>query len=162
MRCIQVENILIEGMPDQSAAIQAQVRAHLEHCPQCRRLAEDLQKLRREAASLAAISAPEAIVGSVLERCRSELRAGIQPFPARVPVWVGACAGLLLVLTILWAYPVLEDFVTEESVNYSTGLVIALLVQNTIMLLFAPLVIRIFRDRAQKTPNWLMHVIRRH
>ena len=161
MRCLRVENILIEGMPEQSAAIPAQVRAHLEHCPQCRRLAEDLQKLRRKAASLAAISAPEATAGSVLRRCRLELRTGIQPLPARVPVWVQACAGLLLVLTILWVYPVLEDFMKEESVNYSTGLVIALLVQNTIMLLFAPLIIRIFRDRAQKTPNWFMHVLRR-
>jgi hypothetical protein len=162
MRCLQIENILIEGMPEQSAAIPAQVRAHLEHCPQCSRLAEDLQKLRREAAFLAAISAPEATAGSVLKMCRSELRAGIQPLPARVPVWVRACAGLLLVLTILWVYPVLEDFFTEESINYNTSLVIALLVQNTIMLLFAPLVIRIFRDRAQKTPNWLLHVLRRH
>jgi predicted anti-sigma-YlaC factor YlaD len=162
MQCLQVENILIERLTEQSAAIPAQVRAHLEYCPQCRRLAEDLQKLRRETASLAAISVPEAMADSVLQRCRSKLRSGIQPFPARVPVWVRACAGLLLVLTILWAYTVLEDFVTEESINYSTGLVIALFVQNTIMLLFAPLVIRIFRDRAQKPQDWFMHALRRH
>ena len=162
MRCPQVANILIEGTAERSAAIVAQVQTHLEHCPQCRRLAEDLQVLRREAAVLSTTGAPESIAGSVLNRCKSDLRAGIQPFPARVPVWVGICAGLVCLLTVLWAYPVLKDPVTEDSVNYGTGLVITLLIQNAIMLLFTPLIIRISRDRAQKSPYWFMHALRRH
>lgn len=148
MRCPLVENILIEVIFEQSDAMPVQVQEHLEHCPRCRQLAEDLQKLRREAASLAAISAPEAMAGSVLKRCRSELRAGIPPFPARVPVWILVCAGLLFLLTVLWAYPVLKDLVAEETVNHGTAFLLTLLAQNMIMLLFSPLVIRIFRNRA--------------
>ena len=162
MKCQKIENILIESGPEQPSAITAQVRTHLEHCSRCRRFAEGLQKLRREASSLSALSAPETMADSVLKSCRSELHAGIQPLPVRLPVWLRACAGLLLALTVLWITPVLKDFVTEKSVTYSTGMVIAILVQNTIMLLFAPLVIRIFRDRAQKIPNGLIQVLRRH
>ena len=162
MQCLQVENILIEGIPEQPTEIRVQVRAHLEHCPQCRRLSEDLHKLHHEAKSLAAISVPEAMAGSVFIRCRSELRSGIQPFPARVPIWILTCAGLLFVLTVLWAYPILQNLVAREAVNYSTALAIILLAQNMIMLLFAPLIIPKFRDRAQKQPDRLTYALRRH
>ena len=155
MQCQQVEKILIEGISEQSSAIRVRVQAHLEHCAQCRRLSEDLHKLHHEAKSLAAISAPEAMAGSVFKRCRSELRSGIQPFPARVPIWILACAGLLFVLTVLWAYPVLKNLAARENVSYSTALAITLLAQNMIMLLFAPLIIKKFRDRAQKPPDRL-------
>ena len=162
MQCLQVENIWIETMPEQPTAIRVQVRAHLEHCPQCRRLSEDLHKLHHEAKSLAAISAPEEMAGSVFERCRSELRLGIQPLPARVPIWILTCAGLLFVLTALWAYPVLKNLVARENVNYSTALAIALLAQNMITLLFAPLIIKKVRVRAQKPQDRLTYALRRH
>jgi predicted anti-sigma-YlaC factor YlaD len=162
MQCLEVENILIDGIPEQSTAIRVQVRAHLEHCPQCRRLSEDLHKLHHKARSLAAISAPEAMAGSVFKRCRSQLRLGIQPFPARVPIWILTCAGLLFVLTVLWAYPVLKNLVARENVSYSTALAITLLVQNMIMLLCAPLIIQKFRDRAQRSPDTLTYALRRH
>jgi predicted anti-sigma-YlaC factor YlaD len=162
MRCPQIERILIGRNWEQSTAIYAQIQTHLKRCPQCRRFAEELQILRIDAAVLAATTAPEALSSSVLSKCKSKLQESIQSFPRQIPVWVRTCTGLLCLLTMLWAYPVIKDLVTENNVHPSTGLVVTLVIQNAIMLLFAPLIIRIFRDRAQKSQYWFLHAFRRN
>ena len=162
MRCPQAESVLIEGMDEQSATIQVQLQTHLENCPQCRKFAEELQVLRTDAAVLAATDAPEALSNTVLNKCRSEFRESAQFFHGKIPVWIRVCTGLLFLLTVLWAYPVIKDLITEERVSYSTGLVINLVIQNAVMLLFAPLVIRIFKNRAQKSRYLFMYASRRN
>lgn len=162
MRCTRVESVLMEGMQEQSAAVQEQLQAHLKDCPQCEKFAEELQALHEDAAELVATEVPESLSVSVLSRCRSELRESARSFPGTVPVWVRACTGLLCLLTVLWAYPAIKDFVMEESVDYRTGLVITLVMQNAIMLLFAPLIVRIFKNRAQKSRYLFMYASRRN
>ena len=83
-------------------AERAEIDAHLSHCPACRGLYQDLQRLRRAAAALGGITPPDHVWLQVAGQTRLDRPAGA-PSSARpvrraaIGQWAGLAAALVLV-----------------------------------------------------------------
>ncbi len=79
------------------ADVSALLRVHVDHCPSCRRLEEELRRFQMELAGLAEIRPDENFVPDVLIRLKSEARrsgtsAGIgRPEPKTWAGWLSRC-----------------------------------------------------------------------
>jgi anti-sigma factor RsiW len=86
----------------------ADLRQHLDECPSCRALADDLQQLREVAATIEPLEPPDHVWMQIAGRLRQEGRVLDRPAPAaphsRMPyAWVAIAAALLLAVgASLW------------------------------------------------------------
>jgi Putative zinc-finger len=100
MSCTRSNNIqeLVDGTLGPIRV--AELRQHLDQCPSCRALADDLQRLRDAAASMEPLEAPDHVWMQIAGRLRQEGRVLDRTVPApasRMPhVWLGIAAALVV------------------------------------------------------------------
>jgi len=123
---------------------------HLESCPGCTAFQSFRGSLRRQLREATGPVLSDELSDSVRLRCRAELdslartRAG-QDFrknPAAVPWPIWAALLVLTGLTVVFLIPGLEQFRRSEELTLGTALVLLVILQNALMLFFAPLLMR--------------------
>jgi len=101
MNCEQMTALLSAYMDGElTAAEQVHVRAHLEQCPECRALYEQLMTLHTSFSDLEEISAPENFAQGVMARIRAEENPKVIPLfkrpQVRAVMGLAACALLCI------------------------------------------------------------------
>jgi len=151
MKCKQIEKILIlESVDELDLKNQAEFQQHLSDCPECNRFRTELIKTRQMIANLEPPVLPPQIEKTTIELCHSELRQlelVRKPLrelsePAQIPIPIWACLILMVFLFTAWATPVLKELIQSQLFSVSTFIIFALLFQNIIMLLLAPLLLK--------------------
>jgi len=147
MRCRDCENHLTDGREAVlGESLKRELAAHLESCPACRALKDDLKRLRASASGLAAPPLPAALERRVRALCRDEIgklerqEAERRKRPS-LPAFFWPAFGALFVLTVATLLPGLSDFFRDGEWTSRTTLALVLVVQNVLTLLFAPIIL---------------------
>ena len=147
-RCRQVERLALEG---EDRALTAEERRifeeHLRGCGKCRSFASDRALIRGE---LAAVCWPEPS-DELVSRTRRRLRElGTASEPAAVPGWVLIAVAVFTFVTALWLAVSLADVtpdMTLADLPVAGLAAVIIIIQNTLTLFFAPVVLRAVRAR---------------
>jgi hypothetical protein len=117
------------------------------------RFQEDLHKIRNGLRAFSSPNPSAELVKKTRAACYAEMEAmrtsgvsAIQRVPPRsVPRFIWAAVFALVVLTGILIISFLPGFGIEESLSLRTVLIFSLIVQNAVMLFFAPVLIQKFR-----------------
>jgi hypothetical protein len=151
MRCQDFERLMLEsGERELLREERRALEEHLETCPDCAAFRSFRGGLRSRLREAAGPALSVELSNNVRLRCRAELnslsrsRAG-QDFgrrPAAVPWAVLAALLVLTGLTLVFLIPGLEEFRQSQKLTLGTVLVLLVILQNALMLFFAPLLMR--------------------
>lgn len=152
MRCQDFERLTLEsGERELLRKERTALDEHLESCSKCARFKEFWESLQK--AGLGKSPCPEFSAGLAERtrlRCRSEMdvlsrRPGIPESgsrPQAAPWPVLAALLVLTGLTVIFFIPAVGTFFKTQKVTIETVLVFFLVLQNAVMLLFAPVLLR--------------------
>jgi len=161
MKCKDIERLVIKSsgkLPD-SKQLET-IHLHVEHCNKCSRLKEDVESLRSLLRQRPTLVLPEDLDKKTYQKCVSEIqslqknkqRAGFGQHMQSIPIHMKAVFISFLVLTVIWIFPFFKDFgFSGEPLSVSTIFGLFWIIQNAMMLLFAPLLIRRFRPNKLNT-----------
>jgi anti-sigma factor RsiW len=150
LSCRAIERLIVAREDGELAAAErGLVEGHLRGCERCRAFAADLADIRGE---VAAIPWP-ALSDELDRRTRRALRQnGPEAAPAAVPAWVMVALAVVTIVTGIWLAVSLAEVTPETTLADLpvAGLAaILIIVQNALMLFFAPVVLRTFRARRE-------------
>jgi len=147
MRCRAIEKLIVDA---HEGALEPEdemrLTDHLRVCAACARFRDDIARVLEspESAEL-----PADLDRRTKERCLALLAGpageagGIQKVPGRaVPVWLKAVLALLVVLTTAWVVPLFDLPEFGEKVPWEAGVAILILVQNGLVLVLSPVLLR--------------------
>ncbi|OHB74161.1 MAG: hypothetical protein A2Z34_03845 [Planctomycetes bacterium RBG_16_59_8] len=99
MECREIQEKISANMDGELAeGERGTVTRHLQECPVCRRLEEELRGIAAEIAALPRRKAPPSIAQAVAREINASAETKVTPFPRRRTIeWVVAAAALLLV-----------------------------------------------------------------
>ena len=162
MKCKDIERKIIEsseGLQD-SEPLNA-IQLHVEHCPKCSHLKEDVESLRILLQRRAEPVLPEDLDKTTYQKCLSEIQSlqkNTQKVKFRqqmqsIPIHMKVAFISLLVVMGIWIFSFLKDFGSGGGETLSMPIIFGLflIIQNAMMLLFTPLLIRRFRSKKNKT-----------
>jgi len=148
LSCRDVERLTLMGEDRELAAGERRlVDDHRRDCGRCRAFAADRVAIRAEAAALDWPEPPDALVRKTRQMFR-ESAAGAGPAP--LPAWVLVAMALVAVATGLWLAISLAGVtpdMTLADLSLAGLAAVLIIIQNALMLLFAPVVLRKVRGR---------------
>jgi anti-sigma factor RsiW len=160
MQCKDIERLIIvsseeELSPEESKAVEQ----HLEHCANCARLRDDLEKIRLGITTMPKPLLPPDLAQKTRQRCLDEIR--LQPAAAKrvfsrirsypIPKYVWVALVPLIIFTVLLIAPVIKEIRLDGSLTFESAVALSLLIQNAAMLFFAPILIRKYRSKRENT-----------
>jgi predicted anti-sigma-YlaC factor YlaD len=153
LKCRDIERLMLEGedrtFPPGEKGL---VEEHLRACARCRGFAADRALVRAE---LAGVRWPAPPAELVLRTRRTLRDAGAAAAPA-VPAWVLVALAVVTIVTGVGLAVALADVTPDMALaDMPIGAVAALfiIVQNALMLFFAPVVLRTARSRRSELEN---------
>lgn len=162
MKCKDIERKIIAssgGLQD-SEQLNA-IHLHVEHCSKCSHLKEDVESLRSLLQQRPNLVLPEDLDKKTYQKCLSEIQSlqkNTQKVKLRqqlqsIPIYMKVVFIFLLVVMVIWMFSFLEDIGSGggESLSMPVIFGLFLIIQNAVMLLFAPLLIRRFRAKKLNT-----------
>ncbi|MBN2199439.1 MAG: hypothetical protein JW747_06260 [Candidatus Aminicenantes bacterium] len=147
MRCRDCESHLTDGREAVlGESLKRELAAHLEKCPACRALRDDLKRLRASAPGLAAPPLPAALERRVRAFCHDEIGKLERQTEERrkrpaLPAFFWPAFGALVALTAATILPGLKDLFLDGEWTSRTTLALVFVVQNVLTLLFAPVIL---------------------
>ena len=150
MKCKDVERCIIDAEPGK--AQKAEVEAHLAECPKCRRFAENTGRIRTYLGDLPPVEPPATLVARTLTQCLDYLAVAQNKasFPVMVPekepfeiprlMW--AALTMLVPLTLIFLMSIATTAATGEPISYPAAVALLLILQNGLMLLCAPIILK--------------------
>jgi hypothetical protein len=146
MKCRDVQQWLLSQENGREGQRESgRIQNHLSMCRECAQFQQDLQFIRRTAGE----TKPEPSPGLVLltyKRCRRLLDQ--QNYSARVPKIIWFSFSLIFILTLWFILPV--PVLLQKEASDLTSLnpaPLILVIQNAVMLLFVPVILKKFRRR---------------
>jgi anti-sigma factor RsiW len=145
MTCRTVESLIIDSEDRRLGADELRrVEEHLAVCPACRGFAAGRRAIRDDLkAALPGLPPPE-LVEATRRRCLEALNPlASEARPSRrLPAPIAAALGLLTVLTMTWLTMVLAGAEPDQALPPAGWAALVLIIQNALMLFFAPVVFR--------------------
>jgi len=147
LRCRDIERLMLEGEDrEYSAGEKRFVEEHLRGCVRCRGFAEYRVFIREELAGVRWPTPPEKLV---LKTSRMLHDAGTSTI-AVLPAWVLVALAAVTIITSIClaiALPDINPDTTLADLPFAGRTAILIIVQNALMLLCAPVVLRTARAR---------------
>ncbi len=162
MKCKDIERLVIassDKLPD-SKQLHA-IHLHVEHCIKCSRLKEDVESLRSLLQQRTNLALPEELDKKTYQMCKNEIQSlqknahgtSFRQHMQTIPLHMKIAFISLPVVMVIWVFSFIEDIGTGggEFLSMPTIFCLFLIIQNAMMLLFAPLLIRRFRTKKFNT-----------
>lgn len=156
MKCKDIERLIIDSSEEELTKEELfKIEQHVSGCAKCARFQEDLNKIRVHIKKMPALSPSAELVEKTQALCHAELNARKAPGAgldrktrsASMPRYMWAALPALIILTTVIIFPLLKDFKLTQS--FRSIMALTLIVQNAVMLCFAPILIRKFRLKKQ-------------
>ena len=152
MQCKEYENQLIEASERTLSQDElAEMAEHTDFCHACVRFRDDLSKIRSSLKKMPSPSIPQTLEESTktlcLERLKKRERQKNLP---HIPSLIWTALILLTALTAVVLFLVIKDFKMELPLSRKSVAVLILLMQNAVMLFFAPIILRKFRSQEKQ------------
>jgi len=152
MRCQDFERLILEAEEKELGRDERLlIDEHLILCPECAAFRDFSQKIRFSLRSPAVLSLPSELDNRTRLVCHAKLGKKTADVPWMI--WVGF-AGLTL-LTVIFFIPRIDEFWQNQKITLEMALGLVLLIQNALMLFFAPVVVRrqgLSRDKSAVFP----------
>jgi anti-sigma factor RsiW len=166
MQCKDIERLIIISSEEKLSPEESKsVEQHLEHCAHCARFRDDLEKIRLGIITMPKPMLPPDLAQKTRERCLDEMR--LQPASAKrifsrirsypIPIYVWAALVPLIIFTVLLVAPVIKEIRLGESLAFESAAALTLLIQNAVMLFFAPILIRRYRSQRKNSNGFPMN-----
>ncbi len=151
MRCKDIERLIIESSDeDLSLEELGAIEKHIAHCALCARFQDDLEKIRMGVKTMTQPVLPPDLAQKTRLRCQAELSR--QPAAASkiarlipsdsIPKYVWAALLPLILLTVFVLAPTLKEIRLDQTLTFASVAALTIIIQNAVMLLFAPILIR--------------------
>jgi hypothetical protein len=151
MKCRECQRLLVQSAPDQwTVEVKSRITEHLLQCTACAALETDLEAIRT---GIQENPVPELSL-KLEEETRTlcyEYMAGMKKRsrvqrPVRSVLWtprfIWGILISLVIMSLFWIIPALKDLRFEEPMNFKTSAALAFLIQNSLMLISSPLLLR--------------------
>jgi len=163
MKCKDIEYLVIESSPALlDERVKSEVDRHIDNCARCKRLEEEMADIRNALLSKSKPALPKDLDKRTYHLCRTEMvssqrQGGVNSGKAwlkSIPFSIKAAFMSLIVLTVIWTVPLLRELRLEESLSVAAIILLSLIFQNTVMLIFSPLLLRRFRTNKTRFDNY--------
>lgn len=154
MKCKDIERLIIDSSEeDLSSHKLVQIEEHVQSCAKCARLWEDLKKIRYCLKNMPIPKPPAEIVNQTRSICLAEIgklhptnqRVSFRGSSPIIPIYIWAASAALVILTMIFVLPLVREININQSLSFQNIMVLTLIIQNTVMLFFAPILIRKFQ-----------------
>lgn len=152
MNCKQAEQLIIDSTEiELDPKTKNELDIHILTCPKCLSFRVDFQAIRLRLKRIPMPTPSSQLLEKTMERCHTELikqdealvLGRIHAIPVTTPRWILIALAGLVVLSIITALPGLTDFIKNHSVSNYIIIAAIILIQNIIMLLFTPILLRL-------------------
>lgn len=147
MKCKNIRHWLMDGK-GKSSVLPAQIQIHLRSCSSCARFWEDLSFVQRQLEQLPPVTPPPQLREETRQLCLSTLNDSEEAVPARgfrraqLPNIIWAAVFLLLGLTAGIITTLFTELDLSEGLTPKSALIVTIMIQNAVMLFFAPVLLR--------------------
>jgi predicted anti-sigma-YlaC factor YlaD len=152
--CPDIERLMLEGEDRELArAERSLIEDHLGGCEGCRAFSADRLQIRELTAALRWPEPPDALVRKTR---RLLLESAPEARPAVLPAWVLVAMALVAVATGLWLAVSLAGVtpdMTLADLPVAGLAAVFIIIQNALVLLFAPVVLRTVRARRDSSES---------
>jgi hypothetical protein len=154
MKCREYQMMLVDDRQERIPGQQMRHLArHLKTCRECQAFRNQLNQLRKGLKKARIPKMPAELDRLTRQRCHNELGRSV-PINRRgagIPFLVfGALLALIMVTSIL-IFPVLGELSGDNSFTPGEIVAVIIVLQNTVMLLLSPLLIRKYRFNSYRT-----------
>ncbi len=168
MKCRECQKLLVQSTREHlSSEMESRLSEHLSQCSECATLEADMETIRT-GIKHGAITEPSKKLEEETRLLCYERLAGMKKHSIvkrpsssilTTPRFVWAILISLVILSLFWIIPTLKDFQFEEPMNFKTSAALAFLIQNSLMLIFSPLLLRLHRwtQRVPKNSGRLLY-----
>ncbi len=158
MRCKDIERLIIDSSDeDLSSEELSAIEKHITHCALCACFRDDLEKIRMGVKTMPQPVLPPDLAQKTRLRCQAEMSrrpaaatkiAKLIP-PDPIPKYVWAVLLPLILLTVFVIAPTLKEIRLDQTLTFASVVAFTIIIQNAVMLLFAPILIRRRRWKKQ-------------
>jgi anti-sigma factor RsiW len=161
MRCRDIRHLVIDDAgQDLAPEVRQGMEKHLDRCERCARFRESMEAVSQGVKDLPRPLPSDSVdneVRTLLQDADASRRYPAAPLPSRwdsisIPRLIWAAIPVLVVLTALLMATGLQD-ILDETGSFLGATFVALLLQNAVMLVFAPILIKALR-RKTSHPTW--------
>ncbi len=158
MRCKDIERLIIDSSDkDLSLEELSTIEKHIAHCALCTRFQDELEKIRMGVKKIPQPILPPGLAQKTRLRCQAE----ISQLPAAatkiaklipsdpIPKYVWAVLLPLILLTVFVLASALKEIRLDQTLTFASAAALTIIIQNAVMLLFAPILIRRRRWKKQ-------------
>jgi len=156
MKCKQVENLIIDADEETfNERVKSDLENHIRSCSSCANLVKNIKSIRDNEKRLTTIEPSSSLVKDTLELCHLELNQKDQVVTSfsqsklEAPNFIWATIIAIVIFSIIWFFPVLKELIKENIISDHTIWIFVIIVQNIIMLLFAPLIFNKIKQKQQ-------------
>lgn len=158
MRCKDIERLIIDSSDkDLSQEELSAIEKHVAHCALCARFQDDLEEIRMGVKAIPQPVLPPDLAQKTRLRIYTEM--GREPAAAKkidkltpsepIPKYVWIALLPLIILTVILVVPVFKEIRLDQTLTFASVVALTIIIQNAVMLLFAPILIRRLRGRKQ-------------
>jgi hypothetical protein len=161
MKCKNVERLILDfsGEALERDTIE-RIKHHIDGCPQCAALEDDLKKIRISLQQMPSQTASEEFFEQTRAQCHADLarplKAKRKVLRPSVPWWIWAAFLALLVLTGVLMLPLASGVDLSQPLTFPKFEVLILILQNLVMLFFAPVLFQRIRFPKKNYKNDFM------
>ena len=158
MRCKDIERLIIESSDeDLSLEELSTIEKHVARCALCARFQDELEKIRMGVKTIPQPLLPPDLAQKTRRRCQAEISrqfaaaskiAKLIPSDP-IPKYVWAALLPIILLTVLVIIPELIEIRLDQTLKFTSVAAFTIIIQNAVMLLFAPILIRRRRWKKQ-------------
>jgi hypothetical protein len=151
MKCKDVEKVIIAlSAHEVDETTKAEIENHVDSCPNCSKFQQNLNVMKDRIRKIDFPEPSNSLISKTLELCHSELNRQRQnslhlqliPDTMPTPNFIWAAVVAIVTISIVWFFPVLKEFILGQHYSEQTIWVLTIVVQNVIMLLLAPIILR--------------------
>ena len=158
MRCKDIERLIIDSSEeDLSPEELSAIEKHVARCELCARFRDDLEKVRTGIKTMPQPVLRPDLAQKTRLRCLAEMdrEPGAATKIARltpsepVPKYVWAALFPLIFFTVILIVPVFKEIRLDQTLTFASVVALTIIIQNAVMLLFAPILIRRYQWKKQ-------------
>ncbi|HEX9973591.1 MAG TPA: hypothetical protein VGD14_16080, partial [bacterium] len=151
MKCKQAEQWIIElSQTGLDPEIKNKLDHHVLHCSKCSAFKKDFDNIQKATHKIKTVTPSAELLEKTIALCQDELAeqkesqafGKFRPKTTNVPKFVWISFGMLFILTIAWAVPVIKEALETHTITRQSIIVIILMIQNLVMLIFSPVLLR--------------------
>jgi anti-sigma factor RsiW len=159
MRCKDIERLIIASSDEDLSSEELKaIEQHVGLCAHCARFQEELGKIRKGIKAMATPELSADLAENTRLRCYAEMKkqreAALEKRSSRslsrpIPVYVWITLFVLTLLTMVIIFPVIREIRLDQTLTFKAAAVLTLIIQNAVMLFFAPILIRKYRSKRE-------------